>query len=102
MPWFSVRYCLASRRSFGWSTDRARNEKLSTGASHSAMSCRIQAAVLEALRRERGFGAIGGIAGLQGLDELIVQSGVKIDTVRICVWLVVLTCCCFICLWHFG
>jgi tight adherence protein B len=47
--------------------------------------------VLDILRRERGFGAIGGIAGLQGLDELIVQSGVKIDTVRICVWLVVLT-----------
>jgi tight adherence protein B len=47
--------------------------------------------VLDILRRERGFSAIGGIAGLQGLNELIVQSGVKIDTVRICVWLVVLT-----------
>jgi tight adherence protein B len=47
--------------------------------------------VLDVLRRERGFGAIGGVAGLQWLDELIVQSGMKIDAVRIGVWLVALT-----------
>ena len=47
--------------------------------------------VLDALRRERGFGTIGGLAGLQWLDELIMQSGVKIDAIRIGVWLVVLS-----------
>jgi tight adherence protein B len=47
--------------------------------------------VLDVLRRERGFGAISGVAGLQWLDELIVQSGVKIDALRSGVWIVALS-----------
>lgn len=47
--------------------------------------------VLDTLRRERGFGAAGGLAGLQKLDELIVQSGLKIDAIRIGIWVVVLS-----------
>ena len=47
--------------------------------------------VLDTLRRERGFGAIGGVASLQKLDELIVQSGLKIDAIRIGIWFVVLS-----------
>jgi tight adherence protein B len=47
--------------------------------------------VLDILRQERGFAAIRGVAGLQWLNELIVQSGVKIDAVRIGLWFVALT-----------
>ena len=47
--------------------------------------------VLDTLRRERGFGAIGGVASLQKFDELIVQSGLKIDAIRIGIWFVVLS-----------
>ncbi len=47
--------------------------------------------VLDVLRRERGFGAISGVAGLQWLDELIVQSGVKLDALRSGVWIVALS-----------
>ncbi|WOH56037.1 type II secretion system F family protein [Bradyrhizobium sp. BWC-3-1] len=47
--------------------------------------------VLDVLRRERGFGAISGVAGLQRLDELIVQSGVKLDALRSSVWIVALS-----------
>src|SRR5215216_5690435 len=48
-------------------------------------------AVLDVLRRERGLGALGSMAGLQWLDELIVQTGLKINAARIGVWVVVLS-----------
>jgi tight adherence protein B len=44
--------------------------------------------VLDVLRRERGFGAIADVASLQWLNALIVQSGMKINAVRIGVWVV--------------
>jgi tight adherence protein B len=43
-------------------------------------------AVLDVLRQERGLGNLGSIAGLQRLDELVMQSGLKINPVRIVVW----------------
>jgi tight adherence protein B len=46
-----------------------------------------QAAVLEALRLERGLGAFGDVAGLQWFDELVMQSGVKLSVTRLLVWL---------------
>lgn len=46
-----------------------------------------QSAVLETLRRERGLGALGDIAGLQWLDKLVMQSGLKLDTARLLLWI---------------
>jgi len=45
-----------------------------------------QAAVLEALRLERGLGAFGDVAALQWLDELVMQSGLKLSVTRLLVW----------------
>jgi tight adherence protein B len=50
-----------------------------------------QAAVLEALRLERGLGAFGDVAGLQWLDQLVMQSGLKFSVTRLLVWIVGLT-----------
>jgi tight adherence protein B len=46
-----------------------------------------QGAVLEALRRERGSAAFANVAGLQWFDELVMQSGLKLDATRLLVWL---------------
>jgi len=46
-----------------------------------------QAAVLEALRLERGLGAFGDVAGLQWLDQLVMQSGLKFSVTRLLVWI---------------
>jgi tight adherence protein B len=46
-----------------------------------------QAAVLEALRLERGLGAFGDVAGLQWFDQLVMQSGLKLSVTRLLVWL---------------
>jgi tight adherence protein B len=46
-----------------------------------------QGAVLEALRRERGSAAFANVAGLQWFDELVMQSGLKLDATRLMVWL---------------
>ena len=46
-----------------------------------------QAAVLEALRLERGVGAYGDVAGLQWLDQLVMQSGLKFSVTRALVWI---------------
>lgn len=40
------------------------------------------AEVLNTLRRERGFHVFGGVSGFMWLDELVVQTGLKIDPVR--------------------
>jgi tight adherence protein B len=45
-----------------------------------------QGAVLEALRRERGLGDIADVAGLQWLDELVMQSGLKLNVTLLAVW----------------
>jgi tight adherence protein B len=49
-----------------------------------------QGAVLEALRRERGFELFANVAGLRWLDELVMQSGLKLDATRLLVWFVAL------------
>jgi tight adherence protein B len=46
-----------------------------------------QGAVLEALRRERGMGILANVPGVQWLDELAMQSGLKLDRTRLVVWL---------------
>jgi len=46
-----------------------------------------QAAVLEALRLERGLGAYADVAGLQWLDQLVMQSGLKFSVTRLLVWI---------------
>jgi len=46
-----------------------------------------QAAVLEALRLERGLGAYTDVAGLQWLDQLVMQSGLKFSVTRLLVWI---------------
>jgi tight adherence protein B len=46
-----------------------------------------QVAVLDALRRERGLGALGDVAGLQWLDVLVMQTGLKLDVTRLLVWI---------------
>ncbi len=48
-------------------------------------------AVLDVLRRERGLGYLGNVAGLQWLDELVMQSGLKVNPTRILVWIAMLS-----------
>jgi tight adherence protein B len=48
-------------------------------------------AVLDVLRRERGLGNLGNLPGLQWLDELVMQSGLKVNPARIFVWIAILT-----------
>ncbi|MBR1251483.1 type II secretion system F family protein [Bradyrhizobium sp. AUGA SZCCT0169] len=48
-------------------------------------------AVLDVLRRERGLGNLGNVPGLQWLDELVMQTGWKVNPVRIFVWIAVLS-----------
>src|SRR5260221_11609628 len=45
-----------------------------------------QGAVLEALRQERGMGIFANAPGLQWLDQLMMQSGLKLDRTRLLVW----------------
>ena len=45
-----------------------------------------QAAVLEALRLERGLGAFGDVAALQWLDQLVMQSGLKLNVTKLLIW----------------
>src|SRR6476469_3454651 len=47
-----------------------------------------QGAVLEALRQERGLGDIADVAGLQWLDELVMQSGLKLNLTSLALWFV--------------
>lgn len=47
-----------------------------------------QAQVLDVLRRERGFASVGAVPGLQWVDELVMQSGMKLDPARIGIFLV--------------
>jgi len=45
-----------------------------------------QGAVLEALRSERGMGLFANVPGVQWLDDLMMQSGLKLDRRRLVVW----------------
>jgi tight adherence protein B len=56
-----------------------------------AKELRDQGAVLEALRRERGAGIFANLAGMQWLDELMMQSGLKLDVMRLVLWFGALT-----------
>jgi tight adherence protein B len=47
--------------------------------------------VLNALQRERGLGFIEGVAGLEWLEKLVVQTGLKLTPARLLVWAVGLT-----------
>jgi tight adherence protein B len=46
-----------------------------------------QAAVLEALRHERGLGAFGDVAGLRWVDLLVMQSGLKLNATSLLAWI---------------
>jgi tight adherence protein B len=48
-------------------------------------------AVLDVLRSERGLGSLGNVPGLQWLDKLVMQTGLKVNPVRIFLWTAVLT-----------
>ncbi|WP_409192563.1 type II secretion system F family protein [Bradyrhizobium sp. RDM4] len=48
-------------------------------------------AVLNVLRQERGFGNLGKLPGFHGLDELVMQSGLKVNPLRIFVWIAALS-----------
>ncbi len=50
-----------------------------------------QVAVLDLLRRERGLGNLGNVPGLQWLDELVMQTGLKVNPVRISAWIAMLS-----------
>jgi tight adherence protein B len=47
--------------------------------------------VLDLLRRERGLGNLGNLSGLHWLDELVMQTGLKVNLVRIVVWIALLS-----------
>jgi tight adherence protein B len=49
------------------------------------------AEVLNTLRRERGLGFIEGVAGLEWIEKLVVQTGLKLTPVRLLIWAVGLT-----------
>jgi tight adherence protein B len=70
-----------------WLLVRSRSErKIINRRLTLAKELKDQGAVLEALRHERGMDALAGLAGLQWLDELVMQSGVKLDTTRLVLW----------------
>jgi tight adherence protein B len=48
-------------------------------------------AVLDVLRHERGLGNLGNVPGLRWLDELVMQSGLKVNPLRIFVWIAMLS-----------
>jgi len=48
-------------------------------------------AVLDVLRSERGLGNLGNVPGLQWLDRLVMQTGLKVNPARIFVWIAMLT-----------
>lgn len=48
-------------------------------------------AVLNVLRQERGLGNLGNLPGLHWLDELVMQSGWKVNPLRIFVWIAALS-----------
>src|SRR5437879_3435017 len=48
-------------------------------------------AVLDLLRRERGIGRFGNIRGLHWLDELVMQTGLKVSPARIFIWIALLS-----------
>src|SRR5947209_990783 len=62
-----------------WVVFRARHERRLINR-RLALSDRLenQNEVMEALRRERGLGALGDVPALRWLDELVVQSGISI------------------------
>jgi len=57
---------------------KAINRRLALGE-----QLRTPAAVLETLRRERGFGTASGIQMFAGLEELVLQTGLRIEPVRL-------------------
>src|SRR5207248_3155557 len=46
--------------------------------------------VLETLRRERGLGLGGGAHGLAGLEELVLQTGLRIEPLSLVILVLVL------------
>ncbi|WP_029586031.1 type II secretion system F family protein [Bradyrhizobium sp. URHD0069] len=47
--------------------------------------------VLDVLRHERGLGNLGNVPGLRWLDQLIMQTGLKVSPARIFIWITVLS-----------
>jgi len=48
--------------------------------------------VLDALRSERGLGSIGGLAGLQWFETLVMQTGINLSGARLAAWAMGLVC----------
>jgi len=75
-----------------WLLTRSRTErKIINRRLTLAKELNDQGAVLEALRRERGLGTFANVPGLQWVDELVMQSGLKLDFRRLVVWVAGLT-----------
>src|SRR5258707_5037938 len=86
-------------QAFYWLVMRSRNEpKIINRRLTLTNKLSEQSAVLEALRHERGFGALGDIAWLRWFDELVMQSGVRLDVTRLLVWYAGLTAAFYIAL----
>jgi tight adherence protein B len=47
--------------------------------------------VLDVLRRERGLGPLGSVPGLESLETLVMQAGLKVTPARLAIWAVGLT-----------
>jgi tight adherence protein B len=79
-------------QAFYWVVVRSRSErKIINRRLTLTAQLKDQGAVLEALRKERGGGALADIPGTDWLHELVIQSGVKLDIARVSIWMIGLT-----------
>ena len=79
-------------QAFYWVVIRSRGERKTINRRlRLTTELQDQGAVLEVLRKERGGGAFASLAGVEWLDVLVMQSGVKLDIARVFLWIVGLT-----------
>jgi tight adherence protein B len=74
-------------RALYWIVFRSRTEQRIINrrlALSSEMSNPVE--VLDALRSERGLGPLGGVAGVEWLEKLVMQTGLNLGPARLAIW----------------
>src|SRR5215204_1622803 len=84
-------------QSIYWFLSRTRQEKKAINR-RLALGGRLDnpVEVLETLRRERGFGLASGAPMLAGLEQLVLQTGLRVDPVRLLVLVLALAAALFL------
>jgi len=88
---------LLAVQSIYWFLSRTRQEKKAINR-RLALGGRLgnPVEVLETLRRERGFGLASGAPMLAGLEQLVLQTGLRVDPVRLLVLVLALAAALFL------